>query len=91
VQVRQLIALTGQFASVDDELTGTENMMMIGRLLGFSRARSRARAAELLERFDLTGGTGNRYVRSGPWRSSPGWPRSPWPECPAALSRTGGR
>jgi oleandomycin transport system ATP-binding protein len=38
VQVRQLIALTGQFASVDDELTGTENMMMIGRLLGFSRA-----------------------------------------------------
>ncbi len=54
VQVRQLIALTGQFASVDDELTGTENMMMIGRLLGFSRARSRARAADLLERFDLT-------------------------------------
>ncbi len=58
VQVRQLIALTGQFASVDDELTGTENMMMIGRLLGFSRARSRARAAELLERFELTGAAG---------------------------------
>jgi len=37
VQVRQLIALTGQFASVDDELTGTENIVMIGRLLGFSR------------------------------------------------------
>ncbi len=58
VQVRQLIALTGQFASVDDELTGTENMLMIGRLLGFSRARARARAADLLERFDLTDAAG---------------------------------
>ena len=58
VQVRQLIALTGQFASVDDELTGTENLIMIGRLLGFSRARARARAAELLEDFDLTGAAG---------------------------------
>ena len=58
VQVRQLIALTGQFASVNDELTGTENMMMIGRLLGFSRATARARAAELLERFQLTGAAG---------------------------------
>ena len=37
VQVRQLIALTGQFASVDDELTGTENLIMIGRLLGLGR------------------------------------------------------
>jgi len=51
VQVRQLIALTGQFASVDDELTGTENIVMIGRLLGLGRATARARAAELLERF----------------------------------------
>jgi oleandomycin transport system ATP-binding protein len=58
VQVRQLIALTGQFASVDDELTGTENLLMIGRLLGFSRARARARAADLLERFDLTDAAG---------------------------------
>src|SRR3984957_9769263 len=58
VQVRQLIALTGQFASVDDELTGTENLLMIGRLLGFSRARARARAAELLESFDLAGAAG---------------------------------
>jgi oleandomycin transport system ATP-binding protein len=37
VQVRQLIALTGQYASVDDELTGTENLIMIGRLLGHRR------------------------------------------------------
>jgi oleandomycin transport system ATP-binding protein len=58
VQVRQLIALTGQFASVDDELTGTENLMMIGRLLGFSRPAARARAADLLERFELTGAAG---------------------------------
>ena len=41
VQVRQLIALTGQYASVDDELTGTENLIMICRLLGFGRAAAR--------------------------------------------------
>ena len=53
VQVRQLIALTGQYASVDDELTGTENLIMICRLLGMSRATARARAREMLARFDL--------------------------------------
>jgi oleandomycin transport system ATP-binding protein len=52
-QVRQLIGLTGQYASVDDELTGIENMIMIGRLLGFSRARARRRAAEMIEEFGL--------------------------------------
>ena len=54
VQVRQLIALTGQFASVDDELTGTENLIMIGRLLGLSRPTARGRAREMIERFELT-------------------------------------
>jgi len=54
VEVRQLIALTGQFASVDDELTGTENLVMIGRLLGLSRLTARGRATEMIERFDLT-------------------------------------
>ena len=54
VQVRQLIALTGQYASVDDELTGSENLIMIGRLLGLGRADARAKAKELLARFDLT-------------------------------------
>ena len=54
VQVRQLIALTGQYASVDDELTGIENLVMIGRLLGFGRAEAKAKARELLARFDLT-------------------------------------
>jgi oleandomycin transport system ATP-binding protein len=53
-RVRQLIGLTGQYASVDDGLTGTNNLVMIGRLLGFGRAEARARAAELLSRFDLT-------------------------------------
>src|SRR5215468_5909796 len=52
-QVRQLIGLTGQYASVDEGLSGVNNLIMIGRLLGESRARARAGAAELLERFDL--------------------------------------
>src|SRR6201990_2583223 len=54
VQVRQLIALAGQYASVDDELTGSENLIMIGRLLGRGRPQARAKARELLARFELT-------------------------------------
>ena len=53
-QVRQLIGLTGQYASVDEGLSGVNNLIMIGRLLGESRRRARARATTLLERFDLT-------------------------------------
>jgi oleandomycin transport system ATP-binding protein len=52
-QVRQLIALTGQYAAVDETLTGVENLVMIARLLGRSRAEARRRAAELLEEFAL--------------------------------------
>jgi oleandomycin transport system ATP-binding protein len=52
-QVRQLIGLTGQYASVDEMLTGTENLVMIGRLLELPRREAKARAAELLERFEL--------------------------------------
>jgi oleandomycin transport system ATP-binding protein len=52
-QVRQLIALTGQYAAVDETLTGVENLMLIGRLLGHSRQASRQRAEELLEDFAL--------------------------------------
>jgi oleandomycin transport system ATP-binding protein len=52
--VRRLIGLTGQYAAVDEDLTGTENLRLIGRLLGLSRAEARRRAAELLGRFDLT-------------------------------------
>jgi oleandomycin transport system ATP-binding protein len=57
-QVRGLIGLTGQYASVDETLNGTENLLMIGRLLGLSRRAARARAAALLERFELTDAAG---------------------------------
>jgi oleandomycin transport system ATP-binding protein len=53
-RVRQMIGLTGQYASVDDGLTGLNNLVMIGRLLGMRRPDARNRARELLERFDLT-------------------------------------
>ena len=53
-QVRQLVGLTGQYASVDEGLSGTNNLVMIGRLLGIPRAQAKARAAELLERFGLS-------------------------------------
>ncbi len=53
-QVRQLIGLTGQYASMDEGLSGTNNLIMIGRLLGLPRSQARARAEELLARFDLT-------------------------------------
>jgi ABC-2 type transport system ATP-binding protein len=52
--VRSLISLTGQFAAVDEELTGRENLILIARLLGYSRAAARARADELLAVFDLS-------------------------------------
>ncbi len=58
VQVRQLLAVTGQYASVDDELTGTENLIMICRLLGLSRPASRSRAREMLGRFELSAAAG---------------------------------
>ena len=51
--VRQLIGLTGQFASVDETLSATENLVIFGRLLGLSRADSRRKAGELLEEFGL--------------------------------------
>jgi len=53
-QVRQLIGLTGQYASVDETLTGMENLILIGRLTGQSRAESRARARDLLAAFSLS-------------------------------------
>jgi ABC-2 type transport system ATP-binding protein len=52
-QVRARIGLSGQYAAVDEYLTGYENLHMIGRLYGLARARSKARARELLERFRL--------------------------------------
>ncbi|MGW6335155.1 ATP-binding cassette domain-containing protein [Nocardia rhamnosiphila] len=52
--VRSLIGVTGQYASVDEDLTATENLMVFSRLLGLSRAAARRRTAELLEEFELT-------------------------------------
>ena len=51
--VRSRIGLTGQYASVDEKLTGRENLILIARLLGFSRRDARARAGELLAEFGL--------------------------------------
>src|SRR5215212_7046076 len=52
--VRSLVSLTGQLASVDEDLTGRENLVLLGRLLGLRRTDAKARAAELLEAFGLT-------------------------------------
>ena len=51
--VRGVVSLTGQLASVDEDLTGRENLILLGRLLGLKRAGAKARAAELLEAFGL--------------------------------------
>jgi oleandomycin transport system ATP-binding protein len=57
-EVRSLVGLTGQYASVDDTLTGTENLILIGRLLGLSRRDAKVRAGELLARFRLEDAAG---------------------------------
>ena len=57
-KARRLIGLTGQFAALDDYLTGRENLIMFGRLYHLSRAEAKRRADELLERFDLTDAAG---------------------------------
>jgi ABC-2 type transport system ATP-binding protein len=56
--VRGSIGLTGQYAAVDEYLTGFENLEMVGRLYQLSRKKARARATELLERFDLADAAG---------------------------------
>ena len=53
-EVRQSIGLTGQYASVDEDLTGIQNLVMIGQLLDLSTAQAKVRANELLAEFDLT-------------------------------------
>ncbi|MEU3509963.1 ATP-binding cassette domain-containing protein [Streptomyces longwoodensis] len=53
VRVRRSIGLSGQFAAVDEYLTGRENLQMVGRLYQMKAGPAKARAAELLERFDL--------------------------------------
>jgi ABC-2 type transport system ATP-binding protein len=56
--VRGLVSLTGQLASVDEDLTGRENLIMLGRLLGLRWAGARMRASELLEAFGLADAAG---------------------------------
>jgi ABC-2 type transport system ATP-binding protein len=62
-KVRERIGLSGQNAAVDEHLTGYENLDMVGRLYHLGRQRSRARARELVERFDLTE-AGDRPVKT---------------------------
>ena len=61
--VRRKVSLTGQYAAVDDEMTGHENLVLIGRLLGLSWRDARARATELLGAFGLADAAG-RQVRT---------------------------
>jgi ABC-2 type transport system ATP-binding protein len=60
--VRRAISLTGQYAAVDGLQTGEENLRMMGRLSGLSRAAARARATELLARFELSGAARRRVA-----------------------------
>ncbi|MFD6291822.1 ATP-binding cassette domain-containing protein [Streptomyces sp. NPDC060205] len=58
--VRSRVSLTGQFASIDEDLTATENLTLLARLLGFSKSQAAARAEELLAAFDLTKAAGRQ-------------------------------
>ena len=61
--VREKVSLTGQYASVDEDLTGYENLVLVARLLGLSWRQSRQRATELLEAFALSD-AGSRQVQT---------------------------
>jgi ABC-2 type transport system ATP-binding protein len=63
VGVRERLGLSGQYAAVDEHLTGFENLDMVGRLYRLGRQRSRERARELLDRFDLAD-AGDRPVKT---------------------------
>ena len=60
--VRREVSLTGQYASVDEDLTGHENLMLVARLLGLSWRAARERAAELLEAFGLADAAGRQVL-----------------------------
>ncbi|WP_030665673.1 ATP-binding cassette domain-containing protein [Streptomyces cellulosae] len=59
-EVRGRVSLTGQYASVDEDLTGTENLVLLGRLLGHHKQAARKRAGQLLEAFGLTDAAGKQ-------------------------------
>ncbi len=60
--VRRGISLTGQFSSLDQDLTGRENLILLGRLLGLPRRSAKARASELLDAFGLSDASGRRVA-----------------------------
>lgn len=60
--VRQKVSLTGQYASVDEDLTGHENLVLVGRLLGLPWRAARQRATELLEAFGLAAAAGRQVL-----------------------------
>jgi len=72
--LRQVIGLSGQFAAVDENLTGRENLWMFGRLYQLSSTEATRRATELLEQFDLSD-AGDRVVKtySGGMRRGSTW------------------
>jgi ABC-2 type transport system ATP-binding protein len=78
-RLRSLIGLAGQYAAVDEYLTGWENLEMFGRLYHLSKSRARRRAGELLERFDLVDAA-SRPVKT----YSGGMRRAPRRSCSAA-------
>ena len=87
-QVRQIIGLTGQYASVDEGLTGTNNLIMIGRLLGLRRSDARTRARELLVRFELADAAGpGRENLLGRYAAATGPRRKPCRSAAGALPR----
>ncbi|WP_328781574.1 ATP-binding cassette domain-containing protein [Streptomyces canus] len=59
-EVRGRVSLTGQYASVDEDLTGTENLVLLGRLLGHHKKAARERAGQLLEAFGLSDAAGKQ-------------------------------
>lgn len=91
--VRSRVSLTGQFASIDEDLTATENLTLLARLLGFSRTQAAARAEELLAAFDLTEAAGRQSKTfseaCGAASTSPPASSSP-PTCSSWTSRPPG-
>lgn len=61
--IRSKVSLTGQFASLDEDLTGTENLILLARLYGYSRPAARSRADELLTAFGIAD-AGGRQVKT---------------------------
>ena len=59
-EVRGRVSLTGQYASVDEDLTGTENLVLLGRLLGHGKKAAQERSGQLLEAFGLTEAAGKQ-------------------------------